>query len=100
MQKLLATCQIVIYVFFQGGAGLGFSIAGGNDNPHIDNDNSIFITKIIPGGAAQEDGQMQVGDIILKVNDVDTVDVNHSVAVNALKLAGDEVNLVSPCVIY
>jgi len=38
---------------------------------------------------------MQVGDIILRVNDVDTVNVNHAIAVNALKNAGDEVTLVS-----
>ncbi|XP_065644773.1 disks large homolog 1 isoform X2 [Hydra vulgaris] len=77
----------------RGGAGLGFSIAGGKDNPHIDNEPHIYITKIIPGGAAHQDGQMQVGDIILKVNDTDTVNVEHIVAVNALKSAGEEVNL-------
>ena len=38
---------------------------------------------------------MQVGDIILKVNEVDTVDVEHCIAVDALKSAGDEVILVS-----
>ena len=78
----------------KGGAGLGFSLAGGKDAPHIDNDPSIYITKIIDGGAAQVDGRIQVGDIILKVNEVSTVNVIHSVAVKALKEAGDEVNLV------
>lgn len=34
----------------RGNSGLGFSIAGGTDNPHIGDDPSIFITKIIPGG--------------------------------------------------
>lgn len=38
---------------------------------------------------------MQVGDIILKVNHVDTVAVEHVTAVNALKSAGEEVRLVS-----
>ena len=46
----------------RGGAGLGFSIAGGTDNPHISNDNSIFITKIIDGGAAAQDGRLKVRD--------------------------------------
>uniref|UniRef100_A0A671R7N6 Disks large homolog 1 n=1 Tax=Sinocyclocheilus anshuiensis TaxID=1608454 RepID=A0A671R7N6_9TELE len=36
----------------RGNSGLGFSIAGGTDNPHIGEDPSIFITKVIPGGAA------------------------------------------------
>jgi len=33
----------------RGGSGLGFSIAGGTDNPHVDNDSSIYITKLIQG---------------------------------------------------
>lgn len=44
---------------FQGNSGLGFSIAGGTDNPHIGDDASIFITKIIPGGAAAQDGRLR-----------------------------------------
>ena len=43
----------------QGNAGLGFSIAGGTDNPHIGNDPSIYITKIIDGGAAAQDGRLR-----------------------------------------
>ena len=48
----------------RGGAGLGFSIAGGTDNPHVSNDTSIFITffKIIDGGAAAHDGRLKVND--------------------------------------
>lgn len=44
--------------FLQGNSGLGFSIAGGIDNPHIPDDPGIFITKIIPGGAAAMDGRL------------------------------------------
>lgn len=44
---------------FQGTSGLGFSIAGGTDNPHVGEDSSIFITKIIPGGAAAQDGRLR-----------------------------------------
>ena len=36
----------------------------------------------------------RIGDCILQVNDVRTVDVEHSIAVEALKSAGDEVFLV------
>lgn len=46
----------------QGNSGLGFSIAGGTDNPHIGDDPSIFITKIIPGGAAAQDGRLRWGE--------------------------------------
>lgn len=47
--------------------GLGFSIAGGIGNQHIPGDNSIYITKIIEGGAAQKDGRLQIGDRLLAV---------------------------------
>ncbi|XP_041126921.1 disks large homolog 1-like isoform X34 [Polyodon spathula] len=77
----------------RGNSGLGFSIAGGTDNPHIGDDPSIFITKIIAGGAAAQDGRLRVNDNILRVNDVDARDVTHSKAVEALKEAGSIVRL-------
>lgn len=49
-------------------SGLGFSIAGGVGNQHIPGDNSIYVTKIIDGGAAQKDGRLQVGDRLLMVS--------------------------------
>jgi len=83
-------------VLERGGAGLGFSIAGGTDNPHYGNDTAIYITKLIPGGAASADGRLRVNDTILQVNDVSVVDVPHAAAVDALKRAGNTVKLVSP----
>ncbi|XP_068910812.1 disks large 1 tumor suppressor protein isoform X7 [Tenebrio molitor] len=77
----------------RGGAGLGFSIAGGTDNPHIGDDTAIYITKLIPGGAASTDGRLRVNDSILSVNDVPVVDVPHAAAVDALKKAGNTVKL-------
>lgn len=50
---------LVCYGVGQGNSGLGFSIAGGTDNPHIGEDPSIFITKVIPGGAAAQDGRLR-----------------------------------------
>uniref|UniRef100_A0A8C1NE82 Discs, large homolog 3 (Drosophila) n=1 Tax=Cyprinus carpio TaxID=7962 RepID=A0A8C1NE82_CYPCA len=77
-----------------GNSGLGFSIAGGVDNPHIPDDPGIFITKIIPGGAAAMDGRLGVNDCVLRVNDVDVSEVVHSKAVEALKEAGPVVRLL------
>ncbi|KAM9441207.1 disks large homolog 4 isoform 1-T1 [Clarias gariepinus] len=77
----------------RGNSGLGFSIAGGTDNPHVGDDPSIFITKIIPGGAAAQDGRLRVNDSILFVNDADVREVSHSQAVEALKEAGAIVRL-------
>ncbi len=80
-------------VLERGTYGLGFSIAGGIDNPHVGNDTSIYITKLIPGGAAAMDKRLRVDDIILKVNEVSVVNVSHAVAVEALKRAGNRVIL-------
>eukprot|EP00063_Salmo_salar_P017586 XP_013992421.1 PREDICTED: disks large homolog 2 isoform X19 [Salmo salar] len=77
----------------RGNSGLGFSIAGGTDNPHVGDDPGIFITKIISGGAAAEDGRLRVNDCILRVNDADVSEVSHSKAVEALKVAGSIVRL-------
>lgn len=50
--------------------GLGFSIAGGVGNQHVPGDNSIYVTKIIEGGAAHRDGRLQIGDKILAVREL------------------------------
>ena len=50
--------------------GLGFSIAGGKGNQHVPDDDGIYITKIIEGGAAQMDGRLKVGDKIVRVGSV------------------------------
>ncbi|KAF7637114.1 hypothetical protein Mgra_00003502 [Meloidogyne graminicola] len=76
--------------------GLGFSISGGKDHstgPYI------RVTDISPGvgyfkGAVARDGRIQVGDVILKVNTTETVDVPHQVAVDALKSSGSVVRLL------
>nr|XP_018916915.1 PREDICTED: disks large homolog 4 isoform X5 [Bemisia tabaci] len=77
----------------RGSAGLGFSIAGGTDNPHMGDDASIFVTKLIPGGAAAADGRLQVNDAIVKVNDCNLINVPHAAAVDALKRAGTTVKM-------
>ncbi|NXU00484.1 DLG2 protein, partial [Buphagus erythrorhynchus] len=62
------TCCIANVLFAISFPGLGFSIAGGVGNQHIPGDNSIYVTKIIDGGAAQKDGRLQVGDRLLMVS--------------------------------
>uniref|UniRef100_H2ZDM5 PDZ domain-containing protein n=1 Tax=Ciona savignyi TaxID=51511 RepID=H2ZDM5_CIOSA len=65
-------------VLERGTAGLGFSIAGGRDNPLEPQDGSIYITKIIPGGAAAYDGRLKADDAIMAVNNIDTSNVCHA----------------------
>ena len=54
---------------------------------------NLYTFSVIGGGAAAIDRRLKVDDIILKVNDVDVVNVSHSVAVEALKRAGNKVDL-------
>ncbi|PAA46931.1 hypothetical protein BOX15_Mlig003967g3 [Macrostomum lignano] len=74
--------------------GLGFSIAGGVDNQHLAGDDSIFVTKIIDGGAAQQDGSIEFGDRLLAVDGVVLHGCTHQQAVATLKATGDRVRLV------
>ena len=48
--------------------GYGISVAGGRDNQHVPVDDGIFISKIAPGGAAEKQGDLAVGDCILEVH--------------------------------
>uniref|UniRef100_A0A4W4G6R9 Discs, large homolog 2 (Drosophila) n=1 Tax=Electrophorus electricus TaxID=8005 RepID=A0A4W4G6R9_ELEEL len=77
----------------KGPKGLGFSIAGGVGNQHIPGDNSIYVTKIIDGGAAQKDCRLQIGDRLLMVNNYTLEEVTHEEAVAILKNTSDVVYL-------
>uniref|UniRef100_A0A8B9ZVD0 PDZ domain-containing protein n=1 Tax=Anas zonorhyncha TaxID=75864 RepID=A0A8B9ZVD0_9AVES len=91
-RKALAE-KVVEVKLIKGPKGLGFSIAGGIGNQHIPGDNSIYVTKVIEGGAAHKDGRLQIGDKILAVNNVSLEDVMHEDAVAALKNTFDVVYL-------
>lgn len=77
----------------KGSKGLGVNIAGGSDQRYIESDPGLFITKIIADGAAHHDGRLAVGDQILFVNNNDVTNVDHAVAVQYLKQAGEQVTL-------
>ena len=76
------------------GVSLGFSIAGGTDNPMYGNNSAIYITKLTPNGLAEQDGRLVPNDILYKVNDVNIAEAEHTDAVQALKDAGQTVYLV------
>ncbi|KAJ8418911.1 hypothetical protein AAFF_G00004100 [Aldrovandia affinis] len=87
------TEKIMEIKLVKGPKGLGFSIAGGVGNQHIPGDNSIYVTKIIEGGAAHKDGKLQIGDKLLAVNSACLEEVTHEDAVTALKNTSDVVYL-------
>ncbi|CAH4031568.1 unnamed protein product [Pieris brassicae] len=71
----------------RGASGLGLSIASG------ESEGDVSITRIAPVGAAKNDGRLQIGDILLQVNDVSVENAPHSVAVDVLQNAGNIVRL-------
>ncbi|XP_063824208.1 disks large homolog 4-like [Ostrinia nubilalis] len=71
----------------RGASGLGLSIAGGETG------GDVSITRLAAGGAAKKDGRLQIGDILLQVNDISVEGAPHSVAVDALQQAGNVVRL-------
>ncbi|XP_048464316.1 alpha-1-syntrophin [Rhincodon typus] len=72
----------------QEAGGLGISIKGGREN-HM----PILISKIFRGLAADQSGELFVGDAILSVNGTDLREASHDQAVQALKRTGKEVLL-------
>uniref|UniRef100_A0A4W6C7L8 Disks large homolog 1 n=1 Tax=Lates calcarifer TaxID=8187 RepID=A0A4W6C7L8_LATCA len=87
------TERIMDIKLVKGPKGLGFSIAGGVGNQHVPGDNSIYVTKIIEGGAAHKDGRLQIGDKLVAVNGSCLEEVTHEEAVAALKSTPDVVYL-------
>ncbi|CAF4594175.1 unnamed protein product [Rotaria sp. Silwood1] len=73
---------------------LGFSIAGGISHEHVKGDYGIFITNIIPGGIADKNGKLKVGDRLMSVqsmkNTYDLEFVEHKHAVESIRRACDE----------
>ncbi|XP_027837048.1 protein lap4 isoform X4 [Aphis gossypii] len=77
--------QIVYTTLIRDQNGLGFSIAGGKGSSHFkENNESIFISRITEGGAAEKDGKLQVGDQVISINGIDVAGARHDQAVSML----------------
>lgn len=73
----------------KGPNGLGFNIVGGEDGQ------GIFVSFILAGGPADSGGELKRGDQLLNVNGVDLRAATHEEAAQALKSAGQQVQLVA-----
>uniref|UniRef100_A0A158QIN5 Protein lap4 n=1 Tax=Rodentolepis nana TaxID=102285 RepID=A0A158QIN5_RODNA len=81
------TEQVTLHITLERepGGGLGLSIAGGVGSvPFRGLDQGIFVSRLAPGGLAETSG-LKVGDKLLEVNGVSMVNVEHQVAVSALR---------------
>lgn len=73
------------------GHPFGLNIAGGlGSSPFMDNDQSIFISKVVPGGLAEVAG-LESGDRVLNVNGTDFTNIEHKAAVDAIRQAGKRI---------
>lgn len=71
------------------GSRLGLRIAGGKDSSCIpfgtpEEPRGIFISRVIPGGAASRTERLRIGDRILKINGNDVTDWTHPEVIRAL----------------
>ncbi|XP_017579550.1 FERM and PDZ domain-containing protein 2 isoform X2 [Pygocentrus nattereri] len=71
---------------------LGISVAGGiNTSVRY---GGIYIKSLVPGGAADQDGRIQIGDRLLEVDGYNLRGVTHGQAVESLKKTGEVVTLL------
>ncbi|GFR82371.1 disks large homolog 5-like [Elysia marginata] len=70
---------------------LGFEVVGGKDDTLFPNDPSLFVSHIIKGGAA--DGRLKVNDVILKINSLETLNVEKVVALQTIWKNPQSVNM-------
>ena len=76
-------------VLKKGSKGVGFNIVGGEQ------EEGIFVSFILAGGPADLSGELRCGDKILSVNSVDLNLATHEEAAQALKKAGDTVEIIA-----
>ncbi|RNA38506.1 lin-7 -like protein [Brachionus plicatilis] len=69
--------------------GLGFNVMGGKEQH-----SPIYISRIIPGGVADQHGGLKRGDQLLSVNGVNVENEYHEKAVELLKAAVGSVKLI------
>ncbi|XP_062256364.1 tyrosine-protein phosphatase non-receptor type 13 [Platichthys flesus] len=89
--SLRSSEQIMVELMKSGGS-LGISVAGGiNTNVRY---GGIYIKSLVLGGAAEQDGRIQIGDRLLEVDGANLRGVSHHQAVECLKRTGEVVNLL------
>eukprot|EP00731_Ephydatia_muelleri_P003265 Em0001g3265a len=70
------------------GTGFGFSIRGGAEY-----NAPLCVLRMAPGGAAERDGRLRVGDELLEINGNCTEGMGHADAITIIKHGGDIVKL-------
>jgi hypothetical protein len=72
------------------GEPLGFRIEGGSDTRM----GACFVKTILPGGLAEKEGSLHVGDRLLEVSGSSLIELNQEAGAKALQQTGQDVELV------
>ena len=72
---------------------LGIAVTGVADGGIIKADYPIYIALVLEGEAAYQDGRLEVGDRIFKVNGKSLIGISHVQAIDMLSQSGDVVEL-------
>ena len=95
LEKRLEKMKSIAVDLVKEEAGLGISVLGVGVGPVNRNDKlGIFIKAITPGGAADMDGRLKVGDQIVSVDDDSLVGVTQEEAAVLLRRPGTNVKMV------
>uniref|UniRef100_H3DGI2 FERM and PDZ domain containing 2 n=1 Tax=Tetraodon nigroviridis TaxID=99883 RepID=H3DGI2_TETNG len=85
----LKTAERFVLELKKSSGSLGISVAGGmNTTVRY---GGIYIKSLVPGGAAEQDGRIQIGDRLLEVDGTNLKGVTHQQAVECLKKTGEVV---------
>ncbi|KAK4470300.1 hypothetical protein MN116_005605 [Schistosoma mekongi] len=75
--------------------GLGFTLTSRDTQTHTSQlSDPVYVKKILPDGAAMQDGRLMVGDRLLAINDQDVRSLNHALSQLRSLTAGKQVDLL------
>eukprot|EP00117_Sycon_ciliatum_P010181 scpid44761/ scgid12187/ Protein scribble homolog; Protein LAP4 len=80
------------------GQGFGLCIEGGanapSGNPEDPDDDGIYVSQILPGGAAEHSGMLKVGHRILQANSISMLGISHAEALQILRQSAERLHLM------
>ncbi|KRY88409.1 Afadin [Trichinella pseudospiralis] len=82
--------HLMFVSFEKGSNGIGLSIVQAQGNE--DQMPGIYVKKVVPGSAAAQDGRLQAGDQLLKVNGQSLIGVSQECAAQMMSQSGQVVN--------
>ncbi|CAL1527985.1 unnamed protein product [Lymnaea stagnalis] len=86
------TVEIPVELKYVGPGEMGFDMIGGKDDPQFHNDPSLIVSHVAKGGTAE--GKLRVNDTILRINSLDTINVDKRTALQALWKSSGAVSLL------